>query len=101
MDKVELYERKIEQEAERLYERYRDQMDLFEKSLVAKVKGGIQPYDVYALGRQLEAFDIYKAICEEDGNLNQLGKIPNVAYDVITVAYGTSVVPIIASVQPM
>ena len=101
MADVKIVEKKIEQEAEQLYERYRDQMDLYEKSIVAKIKGGLHPYDVYALGKQLEAFDIYRAICEEDGNLNQLGKIPTIAYDVITVAYGTSVIPVIASVQPI
>jgi len=100
-DMVESRVKKMEQEAEILYERYRPQMDLFEKSIVAQLRGGLQPYDVYALGKQLEAFDVYKQICEEDGNVNQLGRIPDIAYDVITVAYGTSVIPVIASVQPV
>ena len=100
-EKLKLMDQKIKADAEVLYERYRDQMDLLKGSLLGKVKGGIEPYDVYALGKQLEAFDTYIAMCEDDGNLGQLGKIPQIAYDVITVAYGTSVVPFIASVQPI
>jgi hypothetical protein len=56
---------------------------------------------VYALGTQLDAWNDYVALCEEDGSLNQLGKIPNVALDVITVAYGTSPISVISSVQPI
>jgi hypothetical protein len=95
-----LMDQKIKADAEHLYEKYRDQMDLLKGSLLCKVKGGLEPYDVYALGRMLESFDSYVSLCEDDGNLGQLGKIPQIAYDVITVAYGTSVIPFIASVQP-
>jgi hypothetical protein len=76
-------------------------MDLLDQSLLSKAKGGLEPYDVYALGKQLESFDSYLLLCEEDGNLGQLGKIPQIAYDVITVAYGTSIIPFVASVQPI
>lgn len=57
--------------------------------------------DYYCLGQQLESFDIYKSISEEEGSLAQLGRIPHVAYDVLTVAYGQSPVSVIASVQPI
>lgn len=100
-ERLKLMDQKIKADAEALYEKYRDQMDLLKGSLLAKAKGGIEPYDVYALGKQLESFDSYLALCEDDGNLGQLGKIPQIAYDVITVSYGTSVVPFIASVQPI
>jgi len=99
-ERLKLMDQKIKADAEVLYEKYRGQMDLLKGSLLAKAKGGIEPYDVYALGKQLESFDSYLMLCEDDGNLGQLGKIPQIAYDVITVAYGTSVVPFIASVQP-
>ena len=101
-ERLQLMDQKIKKTAENLYEKYREQMDLLEKeSLLCKVKGHLDPYDVYALGKQLESFDTYLALCEDDGNLGQLGKIPQIAYDVITVAYGTSVIPFIASVQPI
>lgn len=101
-ERLKLMDEKIKKTAENLFEKYRPQMDLLEKdSLLCKVKGRLDPYDVYALGKQLESFDAYLALCEDDGNLGLLGKIPQIAYDVITVAYGTSVIPFIASVQPI
>jgi len=99
-EKRELLEKKMEQTAEVLYEKYSDQMKLLEGTLVGKVRG-ISPYDVYAVGKMLESFDGYKKICEEDGNINQLGHIPDIAYDVITIAYGSSIIPFVASVQPI
>lgn len=97
----EIREAKIEQEATRLYDKFRKQMDVLEKSILVKMKGGLQAADVFALGKQLEAYEAYQAMCEEEGNLNQLGAIPKIAYDVITATYGLSVLPIIASVQPI
>ena len=97
----ELLETKIEKEAERLYDKWRKQMDILEKSVLCKHRGGLQAHDVFALGKQLEAYQAYQEMCEEDGNVNQLGQIPKVAYDVITATYGLSVLPIIASVQPI
>lgn len=99
--KQELLESKIEKNAEKLYEQFRDQMDAFEKSPVAKVKNGLQASDVYALGKQFEQWESYLAMCEEEGNTNLLGKLPNVALDIITASYGVSVLPVIASVQPI
>lgn len=97
----ELRESLINKDAERYYDKYRKQMDILEKSILCKMKGGLQPQDVFAVGKQLEAWDTYVAVCEEDGNLNQLGQIPKVAYDVITATYGISILPLIASVQPI
>jgi hypothetical protein len=44
---------------------------------------------------------LYKSMCEDDGSLSSLGQLPNVAFDVITAVYGASILPIIASVQPI
>ena len=75
-----------EEAAGRYFRKYRDHMELMEShSLLAKTRP-ITPYDYYALGKQLESWEAYKAMCEDDGTLSQLGKIPNVAFDVITVA---------------
>ena len=38
-------------------------------------------------------------MCEEEGSLAALGKIPSIAYDVITVNYGASPLTVLASVQ--
>jgi len=96
---IQAKEQIIEEKAERYYENYRDQMDLLDDSLLAKIKG-IDTYDYWALGEQLNSYDAMHAICEEEGSVNQLGKIPTIAYDVITIVYGASVIPLLASVQP-
>jgi len=95
---------KIEKQGEQYYEKYRSQMDLLDKSTLAKVKsnkGGIQPHDYWALGKQLEQFEEQLAINEEQGNVNLLGQIPNIAFDVITAVFGASIIPVVASVQPI
>jgi hypothetical protein len=94
---------KIKKQAEMLHDRYRKHMDVLEsKSILSKVKpGGVSYYDIYALGKQLEQFEVYKQICEEQGNVNLLGKIPDVAFDVITAVHGASIIPLVASVQPI
>lgn len=97
----ELQSKKIVSLAEAYYDKYRAQMDLLGKSVLAKVKKGVSEFDVYALGKQLESFDAYRQLCEENGNVNLLGQIPNVAYDVITAVHGASILPIVASVQPI
>jgi hypothetical protein len=91
---------KVEKDADRYEKKYRTQMRVLENSPLAKVRP-ITPYDHYALGKQLEAFEIYKSLCEDDGTLSQLGKIPNVAFDIVTVAYGTSPIAACCSVQPI
>lgn len=99
---TELKLKNIKHQAEIFHDRYRKQMDVLEShSILAKVKGRIDAHDVWALGKQLEQFEMYKAMCEEQGNVNLLGQIPNVAFDVITAVHGASILPIIASVQPI
>jgi len=100
-EKAELQLKKVESLAEKYYDKYGKYIDLLEHSMLAKVKGKVEPYDAYALGKQLEQWDTYKRICEEQGNVNLLGRIPTIAYDVITAVYGASVIPVIASVQPI
>jgi len=91
----------VEKDSELYLKKYRTQVEMLESSsLISKVRE-ITPYDIHALGKQLDTFTVYKDLCEEDGTLAQLGKIPNVAFDVITVAYGTSPISTIASVQPI
>jgi len=95
--------RSIQRAADAFYnnKRYQPYMDILEhKSLVGKMRE-ITSFDFYALGKQLEAFDDYRQITEEDGTVSQLGKVPDIAFDVITTVYGTSPISAIASVQPI
>ena len=72
--------------AEEYAKRYRSQMDLVEsKSLLSKVRP-VTHYDLYALGSMLENYETYQQICERDGNLGNLGRVPDVAFDVISVS---------------
>lgn len=102
MEKNELLENKMKQQAEEFFNKYKPQMEALEKSLLAKVRGGSPTVsDYYSLGKQLEQYDAYQQVCEEEGNVNLLGKIPVIAYDVITAIAGVSIIPVIASVQPV
>jgi hypothetical protein len=91
----------IENQAEAYLKKYKRQIEFLEsESLISKVRS-VDIHDVYTLGKQLESFEAYKTVCEEDGSIAQLGKIPNIALDVITLTYGVSPVSAIASVQPI
>ena len=79
-------ENSLLRKAEGYAKRYRPQMNLLEShSLLSKVRN-VTPYDVYALGNMLESFETYKQMCEADGNLGNLGRVPDVAFDVISVS---------------
>lgn len=97
---AEAFVKMQERKAEHFFKKYKDQMKVLEKSLLAKVKG-ITANDYYALGSQLDEFSSYKRFVESSGNTNSLGKLPSVAFDVITAVYSTSIVPAICSVQPI
>lgn len=92
---------KMDRKSDFYSRKYKTQMDFLEsKSLLSKVRK-ITSYDKYALGEQLKSFDNLKAMCEYDSSINQLGVIPKIAYDVLTLTYSASVLPIVASVQPI
>jgi hypothetical protein len=94
--------RSFERKADQYYDKYREHMDQLSGSLLAEVRGGtITAADVYALGCQLEQWENYHAICEEEGNVNLLGKLPDIAMSVITATQGVAIMPVIASVQPI
>jgi len=98
---AEKQKQRMEDKAEMYYKKYKQQMSALDESILAKAKGGLDYCDYYALGMQLEQWDDYKAICEAEGNLNQLGLIPKIAYDVITATYGVAVINHMASIQPI
>lgn len=101
MDMNEMQSRQIEQGAERFLRKYRPLVEALEShSLLSKVRA-IRPFDIYAMGSQLEMFETYKLMCEEEGTASQLGRLPMVALDVIAANYGSSPLSAIASVQPI
>lgn len=84
--------------AERYYESYRNYIDTLEKyTLLGKLKG-VQSWDVVQLGEMLDKWKIFERRVNEEG-LSSLGTLPKVAFDVITLSYGNSVIPFLASVQ--
>jgi len=93
---------KAERKAAFYSKKYKDQMSLLEsKSSPLARSRSITSYDRYALGKQLEAFDGMRQMLEYDGSINQLGVVPKIAYDVIAITYAASILPILASVQPV
>lgn len=100
-----LQESKLIEKADRgadLYsKKYKSLVEDFSKySIVAKARS-ITPYDVYALGAQLESFQNYKRFLQEAGTASDLGVLPNIALDLITANYGASIAPLVCSVQPI
>lgn len=93
---------KVERRAELYLKKYASQMKILEssKNPIARVRS-VSPYDIYALGHQLNMFEEYVQMCNEEGTIGQLGQIPNIALDVITANYASSPLSVIASVQPI
>lgn len=92
---------KQDQETDRLYRKFKPYMEsLASHSTLARMRG-IQPADLLALGKMLESFETLVQIKEADGSVSDLGQLPNIALDVITVGFGQSVLPYISSVQPI
>lgn len=83
-------------------DKYADQVSVYESlSMKTRVNESISPYEIVALGQQLEQFENYVKFSESQGNLGALGAIPQVALDVITASVGASILPLVASIQPM
>lgn len=61
----------------------------------------INSFDIAALGEQFLQFQSYKDAMNEEGTAADLGKLPSLAFDIITGVYGASVLPIVASTQPI
>ena len=94
-------DQQFEKVAEKYFKKYPEHMKVLEKSPLARVKS-ISTYDYYALGKMLEQWDVVVKICEASvGSISDLGLLPRVAHDVITINYGTSPMAVIASIQPI
>jgi len=92
---------KMETKAKQYYATYEKHMDLLmNESTLSKIRP-VDSYDVWALGQQFETFDMMKDMYEANGSISQLGPIPKIVYDVLTVEYGTQVLPHICNIQPI
>lgn len=78
-----------------------DYVRALESSPLSKVQS-ITAHEIANLGKQFIQFEMYKKMCEDSsGSLSALGQLPKIALDVITATMGNSVLPLIASVQPI
>jgi len=93
-------EAKNTQIVEWMKKEHKDHIKALEKSPYAKVHG-ITEHDIAALGMQFRNFAQYKQMAESNGSLGNLGQLPRIALDVVTASMGTSVMPMLASVQPI
>jgi len=91
----------VEREAERYYKKYRPYMQLMESVCHWKRYKPISAWDYRALGNMLESTDDLIKMCEANGSIADLGVLPRIARDVVTIMYGVSPLPLIASIQPI
>lgn len=85
---------------ERFQKRFARQYEMFSKSPKAKIRS-LTEMDYYHLGLSLNSWLGFKKFCEADGTVAQLGTLPSVALDVITLNAGINPIGEIASIQPM
>lgn len=89
--------------AESYYKKYRPQFNaIMSNNSLRDVNESLGVDHLIMLGRQLDQFNAYQhAIAESYNGQGALGKLPEVALDVITASYGNSVLPLLASTQPI
>lgn len=91
----------VDQGAGQYLNKYRDLVEQLEShSLLSKVRS-VRSMDIYSMGKQLDMWEHYVKMCEDDGSVSQLGKIPAIALDVIAASYGTNPLSVIATNQPI
>lgn len=99
---AQINEASVDTQANIYVEKYSDQLSAYETSSAkCKVNESISAYEMVAMGQQLDQFVNYSSFVESQGNLGSLGAIPQVALDVITASVGNSILPLLASIQPM
>ena len=84
--------------AEGFFNKYKKHVKVLEGSLVSKAMD-LKEHHIVQLGKMLDQWELYEALCEANGSLNTLGEMPKVALDVITATMSSSVLPVIASTQ--
>lgn len=92
---------RMDRDAKWYLKKYRPQMEALQSGSPLARHRRITMFDIVALGEQLQQFDNYKQFMNEAGSAGDLGHLPDLAFDIITAAYGTSVIPLLCSVQPI
>lgn len=84
-------------------EKYPEQMGAYESgSIISRVNESVSAFEMVAMGRQLDQFNNYQRYVNESfSGLSNLGAIPRIALDVITASVANSILPLVASTQPM
>lgn len=83
---------------EHYFGKYRNQIEVFEKSVVGKAIN-LTDHHKIQLGKMLDQWKMYEKLAEANGSLNTLGELPKIALDVITATMSNSVLPVIATTQ--
>lgn len=98
----EINESKFEEMANRYGEKYGDYLSIYE-SRCQKAKAGLNvtTQDLATFGAMLDRWDQYVDFCESNGTLAELGPMPNIALDIISTVQTKSIVPLVASNQPI
>ena len=81
-------------------ENHKDQIKALENSPLSLVRE-ITETDIANLAVQYRNFSLYKKMAENNGSLGNLGQLPKVALSVVTATMGASILPMLASVQPI
>lgn len=99
---IDIDESAADLRADIYYGKYRNQLDAYLRgSSRFNVNESISPFEVLAVGQMFDQYLSYQDLCESQGNLGSLGVVPQIALDVITASVGNSVIPLLASIQPM
>lgn len=96
-----IHESRIAVQAERLYESYRDKIDEVMPIYNNRHLRQFSKFDAYALGKMLENFETWRKAMPESIVMDNLGRVLPIALDLISAAYSTSIMPVIASTQPI
>lgn len=88
--------------AEAVRKVYTDEINQYERSSIkARIGESVSQHEIAALGAQLAQFQGYKEFTESTGNLGALGRVPEIATEVIVAANAESIIPLLASTQPI
>lgn len=98
----ELNEQSVDMLAEGYHKKYKTLVEAYEKGAQkTRIGESISSFEIAALGQQLDQFENYRKFQESMSNLGALGAVPQVASEVIVAANANSIIPLLASVQPV
>ena len=98
----ELNEQSVDLMAEGYHKKYKTLVEAYEKGAQkTRIGESLSSFEIAALGQQLDQFEDYRRFQESMSNLGALGAVPQVASEVIVAANANSVIPLLASVQPV